>query len=96
MMSLAQASGVHSINNCVVPGGHCGGTTWLQGLLGSSVVPPTPVARDWDRQLWCQSQWCANVQLWGPAAGVCIVAGSGWRHTHGSGGQGQQPGRIGN
>lgn len=46
----------------------------MQGLLGSSTVPPGPVASDQGWQWWWQT--CVpHTLLWGPAAGTCVVVG---------------------
>lgn len=52
-----------------------GGSTVASGPLGSSMMPPSPVAMGQGR---CGSgchRWCVQTQLWGPAADSWVVAG---------------------
>lgn len=48
-ISSTQDTRVFSFANCVFLGKHHRGLKWLQGLFGSLMVPPGPVARIQDR-----------------------------------------------
>ena len=44
-------------------------------LLGSSMMPPSPVAMGQGRRGSGCHRWCVQTQLWGPAADSWVVAG---------------------
>ena len=58
-VSLAYTSVVHKTTTVCSLAIVTGDLQWLQGLLGSSVVPPGPAARDQAGVGSGQSQWCA-------------------------------------
>ena len=51
-VSLGQATGVHSTDNCVVLGEHSGVSAMATRAIGVIVVPPGPEATYKGRQQW--------------------------------------------
>lgn len=75
---LAQATGVHSIDNCVVLMSTIG-LQWQQGLLVISVAFPGLAAWDQGKQWWrVEPVVYTHKHIWlqGSAAGAFVVAGS--------------------
>ena len=83
-VSSAQAVGVHSINNCVVLGKHVGG--WAVHSAFKSYWGPQQhlqiqIIRDQGRQQCWLEMVVYTHPLWGLITDVCVVAGTGHRHT---------------
>ena len=82
--SLAQATVIHSINNCVALGDHCKGVDMsieAAELLGSLAVPPGLVVRYLADDCACQSWWCMFTWLQGLSC-ICLCNGRGWLQPH--------------
>ena len=72
---MVQATGVHSIDNCVALLSTIGGLQWPQGLLVFSLAFPGLAARDQGRQWWTLEPVVCT--LLAAESAVCIFAISG-------------------
>lgn len=70
-------------------GEHYGCLQWLKGLLGFSLMPPGPAARDQSRHQWWLELVMCHTQVWTPATSACVVLRASCKHTYSGRSQGR-------